>query len=403
MEVRRGGGAALWVVGVTVGFLGLCEIALVAYRSGDALAATLAGQAITVVCVALAVALSCRLPGAAVALAWGSLAAQVVFMTGFLWVQVALVLVVYFAARIGKPGEMWAALASVPLGTLLFAQFVLSGASGSLIVFGGSALTHSPLAGAVVVVLVLGIAWLLGFTAREQEEARASDAARRQAEEERTLARERREQADDIARLMEAPATQARDVHDVVGHSLAVILAQAESVAYIPDSESDRVRDTVTNIAAAARNSLQEVRQVLKSADTTAASPNPLDLWALVDGVRSSGRELVVEERGTPRDLGTTAATVRYRVTQELLTNALRHGTADAPIVLRHIWGDDLIIEVTNAFDPTCDWNPEGRGLEGVRQRLTRVRGTLEIVRTDSGSDSVFLARCVIRAPGGSE
>jgi signal transduction histidine kinase len=405
MELRRGRGAALWIVGGVVGVIGLCEVALVAYYSVDTSISTLVGGAITVLFVALAVALACQMPGAAVALAWGSLAAQIAFMSGFLWVQAAMALVVYFAARVGKPNERWAALFSVPAGTLLFAQFVMTQSSGSLRVLrvlSGVTGTHSTMAAGIVVALVLGIAWLLGFAAREQEEARVSEVARRQAEEERSLAQEQSEQADEIARLMEAQASLARDVHDVVGHSLAVILAQAESVAYMTDSDGDRVKDTVANIAAAARNSLQEVREVLGSAEPTGVSSSRLDLWALVDSIRSSGRELIVEEHGTPRDLGSTATMVRYRVTQELLTNALRHGKADAPIRLRHTWDEALTVEVSNAFDPACGWNPGGRGIEGIKQRLTRVHGTIEISRTDSGAASVFLARCVIRAPGGA-
>ena len=398
MELRRCGGATLPLVGGAIGVVGLYEAFVNAHVPGASYAYALVGGLLAALCVAVAVALSCPMPKVALALVWGSLAAQIVFRSGFLWVQVAVLIVVYFAARVGDRDAMWAALISVPVGTLLSAQLVMVHGNHPLAVVGGR-FTHPTAVAAAAAALLLSVSWLLGFAARRQQEARASNAARRVAEEERSLAQKGSEQADEIARLMEARSALARDVHDVVGHSLAVILAQAESIAYLPDSDRDGARDAVTNIATAARNSLREVREVLGTTEGENASAGRLDVGALIDGVRSSGREIIVEEHGIPIELDATATMVRYRATQELLTNALRYGRVDAQIRLTHTWDDGLTIEVSNAFDATRTWNLEGRGLDGMRQRLTRVRGTLEIERTISGSDAVFIARCAIPVP----
>lgn len=400
MELRRQGGAILAVVGAVVGLAGAYEASLAAmYSSGNLqYVSMLFGGVLASGLLAVAVAISRRVPNAALALVWGSLVAQMIFRCGFLWVHAAVIVVMYFAARTGDRSTMWAALISVPAGPLMSALFVISNGRHPLSVVGGL-FPHPTAVFAAAAALILGSSWLLGLAARRQQEAGLSSAALVVAEEERSLAQQEREQAQEIARLMEARTALARDVHDVVGHSLAVILAQAESVAYLPDSDRDGVKTAVANIAAAARNSLQEVREVLGTAEGENAPADRLDLWSLVESVRSSGREVVVEERGIPVELDAAATMVRYRATQELLTNALRHGSANAVISLTHTWGDDLTIEVSNAVDAAQVWNSEGRGLEGMRQRLARVRGTLEIKRTDSGCDRVFLARCVVPLP----
>ena len=102
------------------------------------------------------------------------------------------------------------------------------------------------------------------------------------------------DQAEEIARLRGEQTRLARDVHDVVGHSLAVILAQAESAQFRSDSDTAAVRATLENIAVSARQSLREVRQVLSSTDDTATvSVVPTgSLDALVEGVQAAGNEV---------------------------------------------------------------------------------------------------------------
>ena len=105
------------------------------------------------------------------------------------------------------------------------------------------------------------------------------------------------EQAREIARLREEQAQLARDVHDVVGHSLAVILAQAESAQYLPDDDPEALKKTMARSRTSARSSLQDVRQVLSQPGTRRRRRHRLRSSSWSSGVRASGHEV----RGRPR------------------------------------------------------------------------------------------------------
>ena len=117
---------------------------------------------------------------------------------------------------------------------------------------------------------VLAVPWLLGLLVRSQAQTEVSRADRDAAETLREEAEAGRAQAQEIADLRAEQARLAHDVHDVVGHSLAVILAQAESAQFLPEDDTDRIRQTLENVAVSARRSLQDVRTVLSGEDTPA-------------------------------------------------------------------------------------------------------------------------------------
>ena len=122
-------------------------------------------------------------------------------------------------------------------------------------------------------------------------------------------------------------ARLARDVHDVVGHSLTVILAQAESVQFMPDDDIERIRAALANIATSARQSLGDVRQVLSPRrPQRRRRRRRASLDSLVEGVRSAGHEVTRPWSGSPRPLPPELDVVAFRVLQEMLTNALKHG-----------------------------------------------------------------------------
>jgi signal transduction histidine kinase len=86
------------------------------------------------------------------------------------------------------------------------------------------------------------------------------------------------------------------------------------------------------------------------------------------------------EELGEPRRLDTEVAVVARRILQELLTNALRHGAADAPLVVRFVWrSEDLLLEVDNTVAEAN--GAPGSGIEGMRTRLGGIGGHLDTGR----------------------
>ena len=144
----------------------------------------------------------------------------------------------------------------------------------------------------------------------------------------------------------------------------------------------------MANIADSARASLQDVRQVLAPGEHPPQAPRALE--TLVAGVRSSGHEVVLRELGTPQPLPPELEVVAYRVLQEMLTNAVKHGDRDEPAFVELHWPDgafagELLIEVRNVVaapaggDETVPIAVAGHGLDGMRQRLAAAGGRLDV------------------------
>jgi signal transduction histidine kinase len=380
------------LVGVLVLVLGLWEM------HDDLVVTSRSGEVLVVVGVAVAVSLSRHAPGAALAMAWLTGGVHVVTGTGPMVVEVALAIVAFGCARWGSSAVVWLSGASIPLGAaiavVLLDPYVLYDAldtAGIKVLartYAGSNGWRLP-AGLLGTALLMA-PWLLGLALRFSAR---SDASRRS----QVAAEAERDQAEEIARLREDQARLARDVHDVVGHSLAVILAQAESAQYLDDADTAALKRTMTNIATSARTSLDDVRTVLASTQGTSAAPaRQPDLDSLLDGVRASGHVVESTEVGVPQPMPPELEVVAFRVLQEMLTNAIKHGRRDRPVLVERHWGADLRIEVCNAVTsdgPTLDETqpitgvraapaPDGgQGLDGMRRRLEAVGGRLDVRR----------------------
>lgn len=221
---------------------------------------------------------------------------------------------------------------------------------------------------------------------RESERRARAEEARSRAEAVATEAEATATRAIDVAESARIRAAIARDVHDVVGHSLAVIIAQADSVPFLPDEA--RIREVSATIATTARASLMEVRQVLGQIDGPAGA-GPATLDEIVQGVRDAGVEVHHTLRGTPRTLGPDVGTAARRVLQEMLTNALRHGAPGVPVTIRETWRSaDLVLEVENAVGDGSTGG-SGRGVDGMRSRLAALDGSFDAAVVDD----VFAAR----------
>ena len=394
--------AAPW--GPEVGFAAL---ALVVGAWEAATGSVFAGERgplfVVAVLVAVAVLLPRRAPSVALAVAW--LLALMHLAAGVqpMFVELSLVSVMYGTSRWGRSATLVAGGLSIPLvvvaglATLVGQGYDTFSVSpvGRRIADVYYASSISGVATAIVAAgTVLAAPWLAGLTVRFALRARDSRASQEQAEEETARALVETGQALEIARLRDEQARLARDVHDVVGHSLAVILAQAESAQFLPDDPAT-LKKTMATIAGSARSSLQDVRQVL-SDPTAAVAARPLD--TLVDGVRAGGHEVVVSELGTTRPLPPELEVTAYRVLQEMLTNAVKHGRRDEPVHLERHWPDDslsdeLRVEVRNAVDGAApETGSGGRGLDGMRQRLAAVGGRLDVRRRAEADATTFTA-----------
>jgi signal transduction histidine kinase len=191
----------------------------------------------------------------------------------------------------------------------------------------------------------------------------------------------------------------ARDVHDVVGHSLAVITMQAGVALHLLDKERtahprpDQVASSLEAIKRTSREALAELRttlEVFRSDSEEPRSPVPglARLHDLVDGLRSAGREVTLINEQSDDDLRGVPAAVdqaAFRIIQESLTNIVRHAPAAHVSVRVARQAGMLTVEVSDD-GPAASVPPDGNGIRGMRERARAVGGTVWVsVREPSG------------------
>jgi signal transduction histidine kinase len=219
----------------------------------------------------------------------------------------------------------------------------------------------------VAVVVVAGIAVANRRAYVESIRARAEQDARRRVDEERLRI--------------------ARELHDVVAHTMATINVQAGVAVHVLPTRPEAAADALQAIKAASKEGLRELRAILNvlrqadDADPTEPAPGTAQLETLVDGARRAGLQTTLSVTGTPTPLSAAVDLAAYRIVQESLTNAIRHaGPAQAAVSLRY--GDDeLRIDVadTGRGKPaTAASEGVGHGLAGMRERAAAVGGSVE-------------------------
>jgi signal transduction histidine kinase len=190
----------------------------------------------------------------------------------------------------------------------------------------------------------------------------------------------------------------ARDVHDVVGHSLAVITMQAGVALHLLDKQHatqarpDRVADSLEAIKKTSREALAELRttlEVFRSDPDEPRSPLPglARLDVLVDGLRAAGREvtLVRDQSDDLQSLPAAVDQAAFRIIQESLTNVVRHAGAAPATVRVSRQAGMLTVEVSDD-GPATGVPLDGNGIRGMRERARAVGGILNVlVREPSG------------------
>jgi signal transduction histidine kinase len=178
----------------------------------------------------------------------------------------------------------------------------------------------------------------------------------------------------------------AREMHDVVTHSVSVIVIQAQAAQRVLAVEQPQVAKALTDIETAGRSALTEMRRLLgvlrdeEAASADGHAPGLADLPALLQLVGRAGLDVELTQTGTPRPLASAVELTAYRVVQEALTNALRHtATTTARVALA--WTDsELALDVKDTGSGTGSGTESpggGRGLLGLRERVLDHGGTL--------------------------
>jgi signal transduction histidine kinase len=194
------------------------------------------------------------------------------------------------------------------------------------------------------------------------------------------LAREREERA--LTAVAEERNRIARELHDVVGHSVSVMTVQASAVRRLMRPDQEKERAALETVEAAGREALTEMRRmvgVLRSGDAPPdlAPPPTLDqLDRLVDNFRRAGLDVVLETEGERANVPPGLDLTAYRLVQEALTNTLRHAHATRAVVQLGYGDDALLISVRDNGDGP-NGSPAGTGLLGMRERVAVYGGTL--------------------------
>jgi len=225
--------------------------------------------------------------------------------------------------------------------------------------------------------LVFAACWLVGRELRRRR--RGVELLRERAA---WLERDGEQQA--RAAVAEERARIARELHDVVAHSVSVMVVQAQAVQRVLEGEQAPARELLGSIETTGRQALGELRRMLgllrRSDEQVTLAPQPgLDrLDELVEQVREAGLpvELVVE--GEPHTLPTGVDLSAYRIVQEALTNTLRHaGPARAWVTVRYAPGE-LRLEIADNGEGGANGAGSGQGLLGMRERVALYGGELE-------------------------
>ncbi|MFF4628276.1 sensor histidine kinase [Streptomyces griseorubiginosus] len=191
----------------------------------------------------------------------------------------------------------------------------------------------------------------------------------------------------------------AREMHDIVGHNLAVIITLADAGAYATDIAPERGKEALRLIGDTGRQALGELRRVLgvlretgdRAADGPELSPQPgiADIGTLCATVRAAGLEVVYRTSGDVETLDDGVQLTVYRIVQEALTNTMKHAADGARVHLAVVLtGTMLSIRVKDtgpAVTPSGAPNEEGHGLVGMRERAALYGGTVTAGPTAGG------------------
>ncbi|WP_084125312.1 sensor histidine kinase [Demequina sp. NBRC 110054] len=205
----------------------------------------------------------------------------------------------------------------------------------------------------------------------------------------------RREELEE-AREREAAAAQelaasterariAREMHDVVAHTLSVVVAQADGGRFAGRTDPDaalRSLDTIADVSRAALTEMRALLGVLREGDTeTQMGPQPslADVPALVASTREGGLDVSYVTTGTPRPVPIGAGLAVYRIVQEALTNVLKHAGPSPKAFVQLRWEDDgLTVTVSDdGRGAAARGDGNGSGIAGMTERASAFGGSL--------------------------
>jgi len=309
------------------------------------------------------------------------------------WPFAAPVFVFVVAVLVGYAEPLLIPWAFVPFLALLGSAFLLAmledtarrragiGVIAVAIVLVGSSDPSSGASEYFWISLIFALVWLAGYALKRKLVETESERER--------LEREREERAREA--VAEERARLARELHDVVGHSVSVMTVQASAVRRLLLPEQEKEREALEVVEQTGRQALAEMRRLVdvlrrpEEAPTLAPQPGLEYLDKLVAHVRDSGLPVDLRVEGDAVKLPAGVDLTAYRLVQEGLTNALKHARADRAEVLVRYGDGELELEVTDNGTGGGDGSGGGHGLVGMRERIAVYGGELDAAPRPEG------------------
>jgi signal transduction histidine kinase len=247
-----------------------------------------------------------------------------------------------------------------------------------------------PIPSQVLPLALLGASYLFGNEIASRQ---------RQADEQRERAHQlEQERAEAVAAAAETERRHiARELHDVVAHSVSVMVVQAGAARKVMDDKPDAARESLLAVEASGHEAMAELRRLLGVLSENGSDPPPLapqpgmaGLEALIARVREAGLPVELRVEGPPESLPPGVDVAAYRIVQEALTNALKYaGGASTEVAVRYT-PDGLEIEVIDEGTISIPADGIGRGLVGMQERVALFGGTVEAGKRPEGGYAVL-------------
>lgn len=232
---------------------------------------------------------------------------------------------------------------------------------------------------------LLAAAMLFGDTTRNHREYTV-EVERRAAQAERAAKEEARRRADEERMRI------AREVHDIVAHSLSIIAVQAGAAVTLMESDTGEARQSIQHIRDVSKEALSELRSMLDVLRTgegglpLAPTAELTQLDALIAPLRRAGLDVDLVIKGDLSRIPAFASVSAYRVVQEALTNVVRHSHARRVLVAIGLENDRLSLEISDEGPhSTLEDIPSGHGLRGMRERVETLGGSFSAATNAAG------------------
>lgn len=312
-------------------------------------------------------------PALSLTIAWVGAIVQMACGLPPLASNIAIFGVLYVTAAYGSRLLLWIGLASAGVGALTIALYLLA----IEWLFADEELWRTilmlvPVFG--MALFGLALSWTAGALVRALRRARENREAQSIAEAEASAEHER-------VRI-------ARDMHDVVAHSLAVIVAQADGARYAAAADPSVATGSLETIGQTARAALSDVRMLLaqlRHREAEGPQPTIADIDPLLAQVRQAGVPIVVDIDPAPQgDVPAAVQLAVYRILQEALTNALRHGDGGEIDVALAWHPGSVHVMIRNGTGAPRELEHQGHGIIGMRERAQLAGGTLDVERRET-------------------